>query len=145
MAYKDPRYEKGKDIDIRSLRGNVKEVLSYVSLVLSRSAMNPFILTRMESEIGLSLEAIRSILMKIDEIIKYIAKENLMHEKVCVEDILSWISFLKRFQVVLENLPVALGPYGDFEIFSLSLNTKENLSDIVDFLEDLLKRSRQVH
>ncbi|RLG48032.1 MAG: hypothetical protein DRN90_04075 [Thermoproteota archaeon] len=145
MTYEGSGNKKEKEVDIESLRGSVREVLSYASLVLSRSALNPFVLTRMESEIGLSMEAIRSILLKIDDLMTIVSKEGFTFEKISMEDISSWLPILKRFQIVLENLPSALGPYGDFEIFNLSLRAKKNLSDVVGFLEDLLKRSRRIH
>ncbi len=144
MTCESSRNRKENDVGIESLRGSIREVLSYLSLVLSRSAMNPFVLTRMESEIGLNMEAIWSILLKINDIITIVDEEKFKPEKIWEQDILSWLPILKRFQVVLENLPSALGPYGDFEIFNLSLIAKENLSKVVNFLEDLLKRSKEL-
>jgi len=143
MTHEGSRRKRGDEVDIVSLRENIKEVLSYVSLVLSRSVVNPLVLTRMESEIGLSMEAIRSILLKIDEITKRVDKIDFKVEKHLAEEILHWTLYLKRFQVVLENLPSALGPYGDFEIFNLSLSAKKNISEILAFLEYLLKRDKE--
>ncbi len=135
------RHKEGRDLDIKSIRESIQEVLSYLSLVISRSTKNPFILARMESEIGLRLEAVMAILLKIDGLLKKMDEEDLTDREGYLQDVLLWIPVLKRFYIVLENLPVVAGPYGDLVIFNLSIRAKGKLEDIVSFLEDLIKKT----
>ena len=141
MTNEDSKQKKENELSLESMRNSVQEVLSYVSLILSKSAMNPFILTRIESEIGLNLPAVRSILQRVDEIIKITMDERTRYKKVSIKEVLSWIPLLKRFHVVLENLPMVLGPYRDLEIFNRSIYAKENLLNIIEFLEDFVKKA----
>jgi len=138
MFGKKSECRRKEEFSIDSIRENIKEVISYISLVISRSTINPFILARIESEIGLSLEAVKVILLKLDEI-ALLEKEGLEGKESDIREILSWIPVLKRFQVVLRNLPAVAGPYGDLEMFSFFQKVEEKMINILNFLEQLVK------
>jgi len=136
----DRGLEKEDLSQIRFMRGKIQEVLSYLSLITSRSTSNPFILARIESEIGLRLDALKIVLMRIDGILEKMLGKGL-DLKGFEKEISHWIPILKRFYLVLENLSLIAGPYTDLEVFNLSAKAKKSLSDLTDFLDDIVKKN----
>ncbi len=139
MFGKKPENRWKERSSIESIRKSIGEVISYISLVISKSTTNPFILARIESEIGLNLEALKVILLKLDEMVARMEKGGLEGKGRDINEVFSWIPILKRFHVVLSNLPVVAGPYVDLELFNLSPKAEEKVKNILDFLDEFVK------